>query len=130
MVKVVNSYSITNDIHIIVTESDDEEVRELTRRKQAKEFTRILKQLDVDAFLKFCDECCLHWAITSRVVALASMHKLRLNRVDRKRFTDGERRLSKRWLKEHGYTAEMDFRELSEEDKDIVFPARSTTICR
>lgn len=75
---------------------------------------KVLKALDVDAFVQVLTEIGNGTAPVSRHATLAMMHKIRAQWSFRRSFTDGERRISKRWLVQHGYTTRLNDDKLQE----------------
>lgn len=72
------------------------------------EHKKTLKALDVEAFWQEMIKIGNGTPPVSRHAVLAMMHKIRAQWRFKKSFTDGERRISKRWLKKHGYTTNLD----------------------
>lgn len=66
----------------------------------------MLRRLDVNAFTTFLIEE-LGDRPVSRHATLAMMHKIRAQWRFRRMFSEGAMRVSKRWLKEHGFTSSL-----------------------
>lgn len=75
---------------------------------------RALVTLDVDDFVAFLTDIGGSPPV-SRHAVLAMMHKIRAQYRFHKSFTDGQQRISKRWLKDHGFT-----NKLHDEKMDLV----------
>lgn len=78
---------------------------------------RVLATLDVELFT----EVLAHMGgdrPVSRHAILAIMHKIRAQYRFHKLFTDGQQRLSKRWLREHGFTTKLHDEKMEEIQSD------------
>jgi hypothetical protein len=73
----------------------------------------LLKRLDVDAFHKMLAEIGGSQPV-SRHATLAMMHKIRAKWAFRRIWGDGAMRVSKRWLRQHGFNTQLSDQRLEE----------------
>lgn len=78
-----------------------------------KDKLRMIRKLDIPGMCEFMRVTAGDDPV-SRHAVLALMHKVRVQRMYRKMFTDGQQRISRRWLTDHGYSTKLQDKKLND----------------